>query len=340
MIRVGINGYGTIGKRVADAIMRQPDMKLIGIVKVTPDYTAKNAQNRGIKIYTLKESVNKFKEKNIEVEGTIEELLEQVDVIVDATPGGKGREYKPIYDRHGVHQIFQGGEKADIADVSFNTLCNYDNALGRKSIRVVSCNTTGLLRSICSLQKAIKVKKVFATIVRRGADPKETKRGPINAIKLDPPQLPSHHALDVRTVLPDLDITTVAVVVPTTLMHVHIVQATTGDQAHREDVISIFENTPRIILVNSAYGFKSTADIVEFFRDYGRKRYDIPELVIWEDSITVNDKTITWIQAVHQESIVVPENIDAIRATTSMASVDETLKITNSTLGILRGRLF
>ncbi|MFB6095307.1 MAG: glyceraldehyde-3-phosphate dehydrogenase, partial [Halodesulfurarchaeum sp.] len=33
MVRVGINGYGTIGKRVADAVRVQPDMEVLGVAK-------------------------------------------------------------------------------------------------------------------------------------------------------------------------------------------------------------------------------------------------------------------------------------------------------------------
>ncbi len=33
MIKVGVVGYGVIGRRVADAISAQPDMDLIGVVK-------------------------------------------------------------------------------------------------------------------------------------------------------------------------------------------------------------------------------------------------------------------------------------------------------------------
>ncbi|TKX84936.1 glyceraldehyde-3-phosphate dehydrogenase, partial [Halorubrum sp. SS5] len=38
MIRVGVNGYGTIGKRVADAVAAQADMELVGVTKASPDY--------------------------------------------------------------------------------------------------------------------------------------------------------------------------------------------------------------------------------------------------------------------------------------------------------------
>ena len=51
MIKVGVNGYGTIGGRVADAVTKQKDMELVGVTKFTPDYRAKLAIDRGIQIY-------------------------------------------------------------------------------------------------------------------------------------------------------------------------------------------------------------------------------------------------------------------------------------------------
>jgi len=38
-VKIAINGYGTIGKRIADAIKLQNDMELIGVTKFTPDYS-------------------------------------------------------------------------------------------------------------------------------------------------------------------------------------------------------------------------------------------------------------------------------------------------------------
>ena len=38
MIRVAINGYGTIGKRVADAISAQDDMVISGVTKTKPSF--------------------------------------------------------------------------------------------------------------------------------------------------------------------------------------------------------------------------------------------------------------------------------------------------------------
>ncbi|HIP85072.1 MAG TPA: glyceraldehyde-3-phosphate dehydrogenase, partial [Pyrodictium sp.] len=84
----------------------------------------------------------------------------------------------------------------------------------------------------------------------------------------------------------------------------------------------------------------STADIVELARDLGRKRYDIPELIVWRESIVVKGDEMYWMQAVHQESIVVPENIDAIRAMLKLAvDASDSIMLTDRTLNIRRGTL-
>lgn len=37
-IKVAVNGYGVIGKRVADAVRAQEDMALVGVSDVIADY--------------------------------------------------------------------------------------------------------------------------------------------------------------------------------------------------------------------------------------------------------------------------------------------------------------
>ncbi len=334
MVKVAVNGYGTIGKRVAEAVMKQDDMKLVGVVKTRPDYLALKASKLGL-LYVPQDRLPKFEKAGIRVEGTLEDLLKRVDVVIDATPGGVGEQYKPVYEEVGVRAVFQGGEKHEVAGFSFSTLCNYDDARGKRFARVVSCNTTGLLRSICTL-RTLGLKKVRAVIVRRGADPAETKRGPINAIVPNPITLPSHHGVDVKTVV-DIDINTSAVAVPTTLMHLHIVTMEFEDNVSKDQVVERFEKAPRIMLVDAERtGIKDTAKLIEWARDAGRKRYDIPELAVWLDSITVNGRELTFMQAVHQESIVVPENVDVIRAMFGLASKEESVRKTDNSLGLVK----
>ena len=45
-INVGVNGYGVIGKRVADAVRAQPDMHLVGVADIVTDWRIKSAANR------------------------------------------------------------------------------------------------------------------------------------------------------------------------------------------------------------------------------------------------------------------------------------------------------
>jgi glyceraldehyde-3-phosphate dehydrogenase (NAD(P)) len=337
-VRVAVNGYGTIGKRVALAVARQDDMELVGVVKKSVDASAFQAVALGLKLYTpTSEDSKLFEKAGLKVHGTLQDLLGKIDVIVDATPGGVGQQYKPLYEKFGVKQVYQGGEKPEVAEASFNSLCNYKDVIGRKSVRVVSCNTTGLLRVICAIKRYVDVERVRAVIIRRAADPKEVKRGPINSIELDPPRAPSHHARDVRTVLPDLDIVTYAVAVPTTLAHVHHVTLRLSKSVSREDIISILDSTPRIIIINSeGTGITGTAGLIEVARDV-RLRYDIPELVVFEDSILVDGREVMLFQVVHQESIVVPENIDAIRAISGL-EVDplKSIEKTDLSLGLTR----
>jgi glyceraldehyde-3-phosphate dehydrogenase (NAD(P)) len=71
-----------------DAVRLQPDMELVGVVKVTPDYKARQAIARGIGLYcTDGQACEKFERAGIKTVGTLDDLLEKVDVIVDCTPG-------------------------------------------------------------------------------------------------------------------------------------------------------------------------------------------------------------------------------------------------------------
>jgi glyceraldehyde-3-phosphate dehydrogenase (NAD(P)) len=51
VIRVAINGYGTIGKRVADAVAAQDDMELVGVTKTSPSFGCDLAVRKGYPLY-------------------------------------------------------------------------------------------------------------------------------------------------------------------------------------------------------------------------------------------------------------------------------------------------
>lgn len=335
-VKVAVNGYGTIGKRVADAVSLQDDMEIVGIVKTRPSFEARIAQEKGYDVYTAtKENIEQFKKSNIEVGGTLEELLDKADIVVDATPEGVGAEYKKLYEKHEIKAIWQGGEEHEVAGFSFNSEANYQKALGLNFARVVSCNTTGLVRVLYALDAAFGVKKARITLMRRAADPNDIKRGPVNALVPDPIQLPSHHGPDVNSILPNIDITTVAVKAPTTLMHLHALNIELKKTCNSEEIIELFERRPRIRLVSGKDGIKSTAEAMEYSKDLGRSRGDMWENIIWRDSITMHKGELYFFQAIHQEADVVPENVDCIRALLNIEKDGmKSINKTNKALGI------
>ncbi len=338
MIKVGINGYGTIGRRVAFAVMQQPDMVVSGIVKTKPDYISEIASST-YKIFVPDRSyIDAFDRAGIKVSGTVEDLTGDSDVIVDATPEGQGEKNKGIYVKAGKKAVFEGGEDASIADASFNAYSDYNNAIGKNYVRVVSCNTTAMARTLFPLKEKFGIRSVSATLIRRATDQNDSKKGPINAVEPSI-KIPSHHAPDLKTVMPGLDVSTVAVKVPTTLMHVHVIDAEINNEPSRDDIISAWDGYNRIIGINSNNGIVSTAQVMDLAREIGRDRSDLYEIAVWIGSVTVDGKHVRYIQAVHQESDVIPENIDAIRAMFELSDRDKSIEITDRSLKITK-RLF
>ena len=333
-VRVAVNGFGTIGKRVAEAVSLQDDMEVIGVTKTKPDFEAKLAAKHYDLYVAIPENLSKFEKAEIEVKGTVEDLLQKADIVIDCSPNKVGAENKKLYyEKYGIKAIFQGGEKANVAEVSFNALANYEKAKGKRYVRVVSCNTTGLVRLIHTLKTNFKIGRVRATMLRRVVDPKEDKKGLVNGIMPDPVAIPSHHGPDVKTVLPDVDIVTTAFKLPTTLMHVHSLCIELKENVTVSDVVNVLEDEPRILLISEEDGFTSTAKIIEFAREV-RKRYDLFENIVWRESIGIDGNDLFITQAIHQEAIVIPENVDAIRAMLEIAEKDESIEKTNASLGI------
>ena len=335
MPNVAVNGYGTIGKRVADAVRAQPDMEVAGVAKTRPNFEAERAVEQGYDLYAaVPEREDQFADAGIPLAGTVEELVEESDVVVDATPSGIGAQNKEMYAEYDTPALFQGGEDADLVDVSFNARANYDEARDADFVRVVSCNTTGLSRLLAPLDETYGVEKSRVTLVRRGGDPGQTDRGPINDTLPDPVEIPSHHGPDLNTVFPDLDVDTMGMKVPATLMHTHSVNVTLEREADAESVRELLDEESRLVVVPPELDIDGAGKLKEFAQDAGRPRGDCWENCIWGDSITVEGRDLYLFQAVHQEADVVPENVDAVRAVVDTADREESTTLTDDALGL------
>ena len=338
MINVAVNGVGTIGKRVAEAVKKQEDMNLYGVSDVSAGQGLRTGLSEeggfhGTSLYASNEKgLEQLQEDGMHVEGLLEDNLDEIDLVVDCTPPGIDEANKEnLYAPNNVKAIFQGGAPDDIADVKFNADANYEEASGEDFVKVVSCNTTSLSRTLSAVDESFGVEKVTANLVRRAGDIPQDSRGPVNST-VPVTDVPSHHGPDVQAVMPELDITTLAVKVPVTYGHVHMVTAEIESDTDEEEVLEAFRNQPRVNLEKAGEGFDSTSKLHEKMRDLGRKRSDMPEAAIWEETVTVEDDTLYWIHMVHQESIVVPDNVDAIRSMFEMEDKEASIEKTNEAM--------
>ncbi len=320
-IKVGVAGYGTIGQRLADGVALQGDMELVGVADLAPGLGVRALCEKGMPydLYLVEGADKKaFDDLGIPVAGTFADLISKVDVMLDSSPGGVGAKNKVLYEKAGVKAIFQGGEKNSVADVFFHGYANYEKGVGVDYLKLTSCNTTGLIRSVDALNRVIPLEKVAITIIRRVADPGDYHRGLTNALQMD--KAPSHQAVDLMTIMPEVEATGILVHTPVTHGHIITVLASAkgGKKITREMALEVFEAHPRIRVVSIDEGFMGNASLFKYARDLGNPRGDMYEIGLWRDSIVESGEDIMYAINIPQESVTIPETIDAVRAAMKM----------------------
>ena len=339
-IKVGVAGYGTIGQRLADGVALQEDMELVGVADLAPTLAVRALYEKGMpyNLYLVDGADKaKFDALGIPVSGSFNDLLDKVDIMLDSSPGGVGAKNKEIYEKKGIKAIFQGGEKNSVADVFFHGYANYEKGVGADYLKLTSCNTTGLIRTVDCLDREYGIEKVAITIIRRVADPGDYHRGLTNALQMD--KAPSHQAVDLMTIMPHVNATGILVHTPVTHGHIITVLATAkdGKKITREMAIEAFKKHPRIRMVRIDDGFLGNASLFKYARDLGNPRGDMYEIGLWEDSIVESGNDIMYAINIPQESVTIPETIDGIRAAMKMQLTrEEGTAATNKNLGIGR----
>jgi len=335
-IKVGVVGYGTIGQRLADGVATQEDMELIGVVDVAPTLAVRALKDRGMPYRLFSgtaDGISKLEAAGIPVSGTIDDLLKQVDVVLDATAAGIGAKNKSLYVKYGVKAIFQAGEKHEVADVFFHGYANYEKGIGKDYLKLTSCNTTGLIRAVDCLDRLVGIEKIAITIIRRVADPGDTHRGYVDLLRVEP--VPNHQARDLMLIMPHIDATGLLVHTPVTHGHIINVVATPKKVTTKEEILAAFEEHPRIQVVRIADGFNSNTSLFKYARDLGNRRGDMYEIAVWEECIGFSGKDIMFAINIPQEAVTIPETIDGIRACIPMQTDRlEAVGLTNRYLGL------
>lgn len=335
-IKVGVAGYGTIGQRLADGVALQKDMELVGVADFAPTLAVRALKEKGMPydLY-LVEGADKaaFDHYGIPVVGSFNDLVDKVDIMLDSAPAGLGAKNKEIYAAKGVKAVFQGGEKNSVADVFFHGYANYEKGLDKDYLKLTSCNTTGLIRSVDCLDRAYGIEKIAITIVRRVADPGDYHRGLTNALQME--KAPTHQAVDLMTIMPHVDATGILVHTPVTHGHFITVLATGKQKITKEMALKEFQKHPRIRVVTMDEGFQGNASFFKYARDLGNTRGDMYEIGLWEDSIVESGNDIMYAIHIPQESVTIPETMDAVRAACKMQNTrEEGTEATNKYLNI------
>jgi len=335
LVKVGVVGYGVIGLRLAEGVALQKDMELVGVADVGPTLSVRALAERGMPYdfyLAVPENRAAVEAVGVKVSGTLEDLVEKCDVILDATSAGVGQKNKAIYAQYGKKAIFQGGESTDVADVFFHGYANYEKGLGKQFLKLTSCNTTGLIRAVDCVDRAVGVDNVMITIIRRVADPGDYHRGLTNALKVD--KVPSHQASDLMLIMPHIKATGVLVHTPVTHGHIISTNIKPKKPVTREEVIEMFNEHPRIRVVRIKDGFQGNAAMFRYARDLGNPRGDMYEIAVFEETVAIFEGHIIFAFNVPQEAVVIPETMDGVRAvmemqTDRLEAVGETNKYLN-----------
>ena len=339
MAKIFINGYGNIGRRLASALSLDKEIQFVGIAKYTADEKTKEALENRFNVYVPKDIINKFKEKNYDIAGTLTEAIDQSDLIIDAAKEGTGYDNKKnLYEPMNKSAIFQGGEERhgdrSVAEMIHNSRVNYDKALGRKYVIQGSCNVSGMGRIIQPLIENFgdEIRRFDVSLIRRWADLEDSKEVK-DSIEWDKNP---HHQDDVKDFIPSINLYVDSFKVPSRMMHLHHMLIHFKEKAPPKDVvIETFRKEFGVAILNSA---KGTADIRKKAFQLAFQHGDTNMIHIHTEVLKVQDDLLKISYSDDQTGMVIPENYMLVQSMIHGCSRREAIKKTDNLFQITRKR--
>lgn len=309
MVRVFINGYGNIGRRLASAFSHDKEIQFVGIGKYSIDNKVDEAFSKKFPVYVPDEKVPEFKGKGYDISGTIPDAIKESDLVIDAAKDGFGYSNKVnFYIPLNKPAIFQGGEdrtgEKKVADIIHNSRINYDKVTNQKYVIQGSCNVSGMGRIMQPMIEKFgdKIQRYDVTLIRRWAD-LEDKKEVKDSIEWDKNP---HHQDDVKSFLPSVKLYVEAYKVPSRMMHLHQMIIRFKDKVPNFDSMSdIYHDEFGVAVLANA---KGTADIRLKARELGFEHDDTNMVHIHEETMRKSDDTLKILYSDDQTGIVIPEN--------------------------------
>lgn len=309
MVKVFINGYGNIGRRIATAFSQDKEIQFIGVGKYSVDDRVKDAVDRNFPLYVPANMVSKFKEKGFPVSGNISNAIMESDIVIDAAKDGYGYDNKVnLYEPLNKAAIFQGGEDntgvRKVADVIHNSRVNYKDMFKKKYVIQGSCNVSGMGRILQPMieKYGSEIERYDVTLIRRSADLEDLKEVK-DTIEWDKNP---HHQDDVKSFLPMVNLYVEAYKVPSRMMHLHQMTVRFKSAApDKESFLDTYEKEFGVAILSNARG---TGDIRRKAIDLGFEHGDTNMVHIHSDTIRTQDDTLKLLYSDDQTGMVIPEN--------------------------------
>jgi glyceraldehyde-3-phosphate dehydrogenase (NAD(P)) len=339
LVRVFINGYGNIGRRLASALAIDKEIQLVGIAKYSIDNKVNEAFENRYSVYVPKEAIGAFKENGYKVTGSVEEGVKQCDFVVDAAREGAGYDNKKnLYEPMNKPAIFQGGEERNgeraVADMIHNSRVNYDNAAGKSYVIQGSCNVSGMGRIMQPLIEKFgnRMRRFDVELLRRWADLEDTKAVK-DSIEWD---RKPHHQDDVKDFIPNANLYVDAFKVPSRMMHLHQMFVRFSNSVpSKDEILECFRDEFGVAIISSA---KGTGDVRKKALELGFPHGDTNMVHIHQDILRVQGDTIKIAYSDDQTGMVIPENHLLLQSMAFKRSRQEAVKRTDNLFHISNKR--
>ena len=334
-----INGYGNIGRRLASAFSADKEIQFVGIAKYTMDDKVKEALENHLNVYVPKGLIGAFRDKGYSVTGSVDEAVEQSDLVIDAAKEGGGYDNKKnLYEPMHKPAIFQGGEdrhgERAVADMIHNSRVNYSMAAGRSYVIQGSCNVSGMGRVMQPLIEKFgeQIMRYDVELVRRWADLEDIK--PVkDSIEWD---RNPHHQDDVKDFIPGANLYVDAFKVPSRMMHLHQMFVRFKDRAPTKDkILECFRGEFGVAIISSA---KGTGDVRKKAIELGFAYGDTNMVHIHEDILRIQEDMVKIGYSDDQTGMVIPENHMLLQSMAFKRPRDEALKRTDNLFQIDKKR--
>jgi glyceraldehyde-3-phosphate dehydrogenase (NAD(P)) len=120
--------------------------------------------------------------------------------------------------------------------------------------------------------------------------------------------------------------------------HIITIVATPKKSVSKQTLMEAFREHPRIRVFRIADGFNSNAALFKYARDLGKKRADMYEIGLWDESFGTSGDDVLFAINIPQEAVTIPETVDGIRAVMKMQTDwVEAVGQTNRYLGLKPG---